>query len=232
MCTHIHIWEFLFQDFCDSVTVEGHSEGARRSSVENHLNKKQGLNPGDKIHRDKKEEVKNAKSLWQNDQNKRDETCSKLFARETTSSATALNVEEIYFSVLIEFLMTEHFKTTLDHIYLNNVFAVEVVSPDLIRGISCSNVQVTWAIGNIDLLYFLIALKKKENSNPCKVMEGWILSWVSAPHGVRVQEEGLRCACCAHLAVDVFTTSTDWMVFFRSSPNVQRRKGNRVVAMN
>ena len=63
MCTHIHIWEFLFQDFCDSVTVEGHSEGARRSSVENHLNKKQGLNPGDKIHRDKKEEVKNAKSL-------------------------------------------------------------------------------------------------------------------------------------------------------------------------
>ena len=63
-------------------------------------------------------------------------------------------------------------------------------------------------------------------------MEGWILSGVSAPHGVRVQEEGLRCACCAHLAVDVFTTSTDWMVFFRSSPNVQRRKGNRVVAMN
>ena len=48
MCTHIHIREFLFQDFCDSVTVEGHSEGARRSAVENHLNKKQGLNPGDK----------------------------------------------------------------------------------------------------------------------------------------------------------------------------------------
>ena len=45
MCTHIHIREFLFQDFRDIVTVEGHSEGACRSAVENHLNKKQGLNP-------------------------------------------------------------------------------------------------------------------------------------------------------------------------------------------
>ena len=62
MCTHIHIREFLLQDFRDIVTVEGHSEGARRSAVENHLNKKQGLNPGDKIHPDKKKEVKNAES--------------------------------------------------------------------------------------------------------------------------------------------------------------------------
>ena len=59
--THIHIREFLFQDFCDSVTVEGHSEGARRSAVENHLNRKQGLIPGIKTHPDKKKEVKNAK---------------------------------------------------------------------------------------------------------------------------------------------------------------------------
>ena len=58
MCTHIDIWEFLFQDFCDSVTVEGHSEGARRGAVENHLKKKQGLNPGDKIHPDNKRELK------------------------------------------------------------------------------------------------------------------------------------------------------------------------------
>ena len=58
MCTHIHIREFLFQDLCDSVTVEGHSKGGRRSAIENHLNKKQGLNPGDKIHPDKKRKLK------------------------------------------------------------------------------------------------------------------------------------------------------------------------------
>ena len=58
MCTHIHIWEFLFQDFCDSVTVEGHSEGARRGAVENHLNKNQGLDPGGKTHPDNKRELK------------------------------------------------------------------------------------------------------------------------------------------------------------------------------
>ena len=62
-------------------------------------------------------------------------------------------------------------------------------------------------------------------------MEGWILSWVSAPHGVRVQEEGLRCARSAQSTVDVFTTSADKLVFFKSSPNVQRRKGNRVAAI-
>ena len=62
-------------------------------------------------------------------------------------------------------------------------------------------------------------------------MEGWILSGVSAPHGVRVQEEGLRCARSAQSTVDVFTTSTDRLVFFKSSPNVQRRKGNRVAAI-
>ena len=47
-------------------------------------------------------------------------------------------------------------------------------------------------------------------------MEGWILSGVSAPHGVRVQEEGLRCARRAQSTVDVFTTSTDRVVFFKS----------------
>ena len=62
-------------------------------------------------------------------------------------------------------------------------------------------------------------------------MEGWILSWVSAPHGVRVQEEGLRCARSAQSTVDVFTTSTDRLVFFKNSPNVQWRKGNRVAAI-
>ena len=63
-------------------------------------------------------------------------------------------------------------------------------------------------------------------------MEGWILSWVSAPHGVRVQEEGLRCARSAQSTVDVFTTSTERVVFFKSSSsNVQRRKGNRVAAI-
>ena len=54
MCTHIHIREFLFQDLCDSVTVEGHSECARTSAVENHVTKKQDLNPFDKIHPYKK----------------------------------------------------------------------------------------------------------------------------------------------------------------------------------
>merc|ERR1719284_1346914 len=44
-------------------------------------------------------------------------------------------------------------------------------------------------------------------------MEGWILSWVSAPHGVRVQEEGLRCARSAQSTVDVFTTSSDTILF-------------------
>ena len=62
-------------------------------------------------------------------------------------------------------------------------------------------------------------------------MEGWILSGVSAPHGVRVQEEGLRCARSAQSTVDVFTTSAHRLVFFKSSPNVQRRKGNRVAAI-
>ena len=73
--------------------------------------------------------------------------------------------------------------------------------------------------------------KKKLIFNPCEVMEGWILSGVSAPHGVRVQEEGLRCARSAQSTVDVFTTSADKLVFFKSSPNVQRRKGNRVAAI-
>ena len=78
----------------------------------------------------------------------------------------------------------------------------------------------------------LIMILKKAISNPCKVMEGWILSWVSAPHGVCVQEEGLRCARRAQSTVDVFTTSTERVVFFKSSSsNVQRRKGNRVAAI-
>ena len=73
-------------------------------------------------------------------------------------------------------------------------------------------------------ILFINIFKKNVISNPCKVMEGWILSGVSAPHGVSVQEEGLRCARRAHFAIDVFTTSTGRLVFYKSSPNVQRRK--------
>ena len=58
-------------------------------------------------------------------------------------------------------------------------------------------------------ILFIIIFKEDVISNPCKVMEGWILSGVSAPHGVSVQEEGLGCACRAQSAVDVFATSAD-----------------------
>ena len=60
-----------------------------------------------------------------------------------------------------------------------------------------------------DILFIMIFFNKNVISNPSKVMEGWILSGVSAPHGVRVQEEGLGCACRAQSAVDVFATSAD-----------------------
>ena len=106
MCTHIHIWEFLFQDFCDSVTVEGHSEGARRSAVENHLKKKQGLNPGDKIHPDNKTELKmhkgsdkKPKQIWRH----------LLQVVRPWDNVFCNCLEEIYFSVLREFLVTQHF---------------------------------------------------------------------------------------------------------------------------
>ena len=47
-------------------------------------------------------------------------------------------------------------------------------------------------------------------------MKGWILSGVSAPHGVPVQKKGLGCARRAQSTVDVFTTSTDRVVFSKS----------------
>ena len=64
-----------------------------------------------------------------------------------------------------------------------------------------------------DILFIMIFFNKNVISNPSKVMEGWILSGVSAPHGVRVQEEVLRGARCAHFAIDVFTTSADISIY-------------------
>ena len=50
-------------------------------------------------------------------------------------------------------------------------------------------------------------------------MKGWILSGVSAPHGVRIQKEGLGCARRAQSTVDVFTTSTERVVLRQFFPH-------------
>ena len=68
-------------------------------------------------------------------------------------------------------------------------------------------------------ILLIIIFKKDVISHPCKVMEGWILSGVSAPHGVSVQEEGLRCARSAQSTVDVFTTSTERVVLRQIFPH-------------
>ena len=37
MNTDIKIWEFLFEDFSDGVTVESDTNGPRRSAIQDHL---------------------------------------------------------------------------------------------------------------------------------------------------------------------------------------------------
>ena len=165
-------------------------------------------------------------------QNKNYDTCSKLFARETTSSATAL--KKYIFQFWENSLWHGIFERTLDNIYLDNVFAVEVVSPDLIWGISCSNIQVTWAIRNIDLIYFLLWFFLTKMWFPTLAKSWKAGFWVgSVLHMVSVSRRKVSAVLAVHRAPSMFSPHLQIyrVVFFKNSLNVQRRKGNRFAAI-
>ena len=138
-------------------------------------------------------------------QNKNYDTCSKLFARETTSSATALK-KYFFFRFWENSSSHGNFERTLDCIYLNNVFAVEVVSSDLIGGISCSNIQVTWAIRNIDLIYFLLWFFLTKMWFPTLAKSWKAGFWVgSVLHMVSVSRRKFSAVLAVHISPSMFS---------------------------